>query len=474
MKYKNKGFTLAELLIVVAIIAVLVAISIPIFSEELEKGREATDAANIRSEYAEMMSEVVSGAYDYSKDKDKYVVDLKQTGDDWTTTFDFPSNSEEIGTPSKGGKATLYYKNDKAYIDYGNPSDDDITPTETPDVEYNTTLISGFDFNSIVPSSATSIVFTKSTVPDSATNTIDLSSTGDGGVIGYLDGTTFYVSPKKAGATIYAPESCYGMFAIIGIENIDFTNFDTSNVTDMMFMFADVNVKNLDLSIFDTSKVTNMYGMFENSSIETVNLSSFDTSNVTNMEEFFYECYDLKSIIGLNKFNTSKVTTMKRMFDYCGANELDVSSFDTSNVTDMSEMFSKSYATNDINLSSFDTSKVTNMNQMFAYSKFKSIDCSSFNTSNVTDMDEMFYGSDAYYADISSFDFTNVTTYGMMFYSTTNYNKIKVGVGYDGKKAGFGTRDEWAYNYWKNSAGEVFYAWNIPSGVADTYTRVNN
>lgn len=41
---KNKnGFTLAELLIVVAIIAVLVAISIPIFNKQLEKAREAYD-----------------------------------------------------------------------------------------------------------------------------------------------------------------------------------------------------------------------------------------------------------------------------------------------------------------------------------------------------------------------------------------------------------------------------------------------
>ena len=48
--------SLAELLIVVAIIAVLVAISIPIFSGQLEKAREATDVANIRAAYAEAVT----------------------------------------------------------------------------------------------------------------------------------------------------------------------------------------------------------------------------------------------------------------------------------------------------------------------------------------------------------------------------------------------------------------------------------
>ena len=52
-KENKKGFTLAELLIVVAIIAVLVAISIPIFTSQLEKSREATDLSNIRAAYAE-------------------------------------------------------------------------------------------------------------------------------------------------------------------------------------------------------------------------------------------------------------------------------------------------------------------------------------------------------------------------------------------------------------------------------------
>ena len=60
MKKNNKGFTLAELLIVVAIIAVLVAIAIPVFTAQLEKSREATDLANVRSAYAELMSEYLT------------------------------------------------------------------------------------------------------------------------------------------------------------------------------------------------------------------------------------------------------------------------------------------------------------------------------------------------------------------------------------------------------------------------------
>ena len=39
-----------ELLVVIAIIAVLVAIAIPMLASQLEKSREATDLANVRSE----------------------------------------------------------------------------------------------------------------------------------------------------------------------------------------------------------------------------------------------------------------------------------------------------------------------------------------------------------------------------------------------------------------------------------------
>lgn len=59
-KLNKKGFTLAELLVVVAIIGVLVAISIPIFNSQLEKSREATDEANIRAIYAMVSADVLS------------------------------------------------------------------------------------------------------------------------------------------------------------------------------------------------------------------------------------------------------------------------------------------------------------------------------------------------------------------------------------------------------------------------------
>lgn len=60
-KMKNKkGFTLMEMLIVVAIIAILIAIAIPTFASSLNKARVATDEANIRSGYAAVMTEILT------------------------------------------------------------------------------------------------------------------------------------------------------------------------------------------------------------------------------------------------------------------------------------------------------------------------------------------------------------------------------------------------------------------------------
>ena len=110
MKNNKKGFTLAELLVVVGIIAVLIAIAIPVFSGQVEKAREAVDAANIRSKYAELMSDQLTG----DTTGKTYVVELSQEKAGWTQTFEWPENL--IGaegtantSPYAKGTATLAY-----------------------------------------------------------------------------------------------------------------------------------------------------------------------------------------------------------------------------------------------------------------------------------------------------------------------------------------------------------------------------
>ncbi|MCH3943662.1 MAG: prepilin-type N-terminal cleavage/methylation domain-containing protein [Atopobiaceae bacterium] len=79
-----KGFTLMEMLIVVAIIAVLVAIAIPIFTSQLNKARVEADAANIRSGYATVSAKVLTD--DVTTDQTYY---LKADGTVDTNSGDF-------------------------------------------------------------------------------------------------------------------------------------------------------------------------------------------------------------------------------------------------------------------------------------------------------------------------------------------------------------------------------------------------
>ena len=116
-KNNKKGFTLAELLIVVAIIAVLVAIAIPIFTAQLEKARESTDAANIRSAYAEVMAEALTQTTPATVTR---TVTLKQQQNGWQGDTDNASlagaglitgtghvDPTVTGTPSAGGTCTI-------------------------------------------------------------------------------------------------------------------------------------------------------------------------------------------------------------------------------------------------------------------------------------------------------------------------------------------------------------------------------
>ena len=73
----------------------MVAISIPIFTTQLEKSKEATDAANIRAAYAEVMSAVLlDSETDISK-----TVNMKQSVSGWQNT-ELGANLAELATAS--------------------------------------------------------------------------------------------------------------------------------------------------------------------------------------------------------------------------------------------------------------------------------------------------------------------------------------------------------------------------------------
>ena len=119
MKISRKGFTLAELLIVVAIIAVLVAVAIPVFGSQLEKSREAADLANVRAAYAKVLTEANMGIYN-----EPVTVNLKQKQSDWQSadviTIGGISHSVKdddtenwIGKPGAGGQCKISFDQEK-------------------------------------------------------------------------------------------------------------------------------------------------------------------------------------------------------------------------------------------------------------------------------------------------------------------------------------------------------------------------
>ena len=102
---KKKGFTLAELLVVVAIIAVLVAIAIPVFSAQTKKAEEAVEVANARTVYAEGMTLVSNDNFDDYKE-DGYE---KTIGDKtYTFEYDFDDETWSISIEAEDSNTTVY------------------------------------------------------------------------------------------------------------------------------------------------------------------------------------------------------------------------------------------------------------------------------------------------------------------------------------------------------------------------------
>lgn len=114
-KKSRAGYTLMEMLIVVAIIAILVALMIPVLGGVLEKSREATDVANIRGAYATISVEALCDDITDGV----IIIPLKQTKDDWQNE-DLMHALEALGTvegsPVKDGTCEVSWLEDTSAV----------------------------------------------------------------------------------------------------------------------------------------------------------------------------------------------------------------------------------------------------------------------------------------------------------------------------------------------------------------------
>ena len=298
-----------------------------------------------------------------------------------------------------------------------------IFSTVTNEYPTEVNLIKGEDFrNTVWRLSPTRDIkhFERSSVaPPEGVNAVHLEvdETSDYPFLGWVDEDreTFYYYTEAE--KIYLNPDCKSMFASVDYEKIDLTPFDSSKVTSTYDMFSNLyGTKEIDFSKFNTSNVTNMGRMFYKNStpklnlsnfdtrnviymnamfmeawgIEELNLSSFDTSNVWFMGNMFKNTHKLKNL-DVHHFNTQKVKHMQYMFYGSGATSLDLSHFDTSKVEDMSKMFAEMANITELDLSNFDTSNVKDMSRMFDHTaELRTLDLSNFNTSKVTDFSKMF------------------------------------------------------------------------------------
>lgn len=97
-KLKNKkGFTLIEMLVVVAIIAILVAISIPMVSGALDKARKAADDANLQAAKSVALLAEMEGTFEASQ---TYYYDIREGEYVKATSSSDPTDKGQSGTLS--------------------------------------------------------------------------------------------------------------------------------------------------------------------------------------------------------------------------------------------------------------------------------------------------------------------------------------------------------------------------------------
>lgn len=123
----------------------------------------------------------------------------------------------------------------------------------------NTTLESKLSVLDSRVANADSIVITDIEIDTNSIETVDLSEAQDKSVLGYLDGTTYYITSNKSGQKVIANTSLMYMFSNLSVTSIDVNNLDTSNTQSFYQAFAGTPFSSfIGIENLDTSNVTDL------------------------------------------------------------------------------------------------------------------------------------------------------------------------------------------------------------------------
>ena len=169
-------------------------------------------------------------------------------------------------------------------------------------------------------------------------------------------------------------------------------------MTNAQQMFsANSTFNDPDVTLWDTSNITNMLWMFRNAAAFNQPIGGWDTSSVESMQNMFNNASAFNQDIG--GWNTSNVTSMSFMFSNADAFNQDIGNWNISNVENTSYMFDGADVFNQ-DIGGWDTSSVTFMEGMFRNATVFNQDISGWNTSNVTGMNRMFLNAEAFNQDL--------------------------------------------------------------------------
>jgi len=466
---KQTGFTLVEILIVIAILGILYSVALPAYTEHMQRSRRA-DIQQELLQYSASLERIYSrnGGYPnafVTQNTDYYTFTYTATDSQgkegsaqrevnveapqafittWDTTNNGVTEDNQIMIDTEGEGYNYSIDWGDGSVD-NNVTRDVIHTYQSPGV-YTIEITGSFprlvfaDVTTQAGSVSQEIIFNSDNhklLTIESWGNIRWSSMSSM----FADASNLVIEATDSPNLTDVSDMSKMFKGTIDIE-YDITEWDVSRVTNMTEMFSSSQF-NQDIGEWDVSNVVNMEGMFAGASKFDQDISEWNVSKVTSLNYLFSGATSFNQDIG--DWDVSNVTTMIGTFgsnaDYDYVEDLgwdnlgvsyvpregatsfnqDLSDWDVSKVKDMSRMFAGASSFNQ-NIVNWDVSSVTSMHSMFADAKAFNQELNDWNVENVTTMSFMFMKS-GFNRAVNLWNVTNVETMNRMFSEATSFNQ---------------------------------------------------